>query len=60
MQGEEVLTSRPPRRKGGFTVPGQPLAGGCAQYPGKPDGAVAPSFYFSRPVSGCLGGRWTV
>jgi hypothetical protein len=39
----EVLTSRSPRRKGGFTVPGRPLAGGCAQDPGKPDGTVAPS-----------------
>jgi hypothetical protein len=43
MQGEEVLTSCSPRRMGGFTVPGQPLVGGCAQDPGKPDGTVAPS-----------------
>jgi hypothetical protein len=43
MQGKEVLTSCSPRRKGGFIVPGRPLAGGCAQNPGKPDGAVAPS-----------------
>jgi hypothetical protein len=28
-QGKEVLTSRSPRRKGGFIVPGRPLAGGC-------------------------------
>jgi hypothetical protein len=38
-----VLNSRSSRRKGGFTVPGQPLAEGCAQDPGKPNGAVAPS-----------------
>jgi hypothetical protein len=43
VQGEEVLTSRFPRRKGGFTVPGPPLAGGYAQEPRKLDGAVAPS-----------------
>jgi hypothetical protein len=30
VQGEEVLTSHPLRRKGGFAIPGQPLAGGCA------------------------------
>jgi hypothetical protein len=35
-----MLTSRSPRHKEGFTVP---LAGGCAQDPGKPDGAVAPN-----------------
>jgi hypothetical protein len=29
--GEEVLTLSSPRRKGGFTVPGRPLARGCAQ-----------------------------
>jgi hypothetical protein len=43
MQGKGVLTSRSLRRMGGFTVPGRPLVGGCAQDPGKPDGAVAPS-----------------
>jgi hypothetical protein len=43
VQGEELLTSRSSRRKGGFTVLGRPLARGCAQDPGKPDGAVAPS-----------------
>jgi hypothetical protein len=43
VQGKEVLTSHSPRCKGGFTVPGRPLAGGCAQDPGKPDGAMAPS-----------------
>jgi hypothetical protein len=42
VQGQEELTSRSPRRLGGFTVPGRPLVGGCAQDPGKPDGAVAP------------------
>jgi hypothetical protein len=44
MQGKEVLTSRSPRRMGGFTVPGRPPVGGCAQDLGKPNGAVAPSF----------------
>jgi hypothetical protein len=43
VQGKEVLISRSPRRKGGFTVPGRPPGGGCAQDPGKPDGVVAPS-----------------
>jgi hypothetical protein len=43
VQGKEVLTSRSPRRMGGFTVPGRPPVGGCAQDPGKPDGDVAPS-----------------
>jgi hypothetical protein len=43
VQGKEVPTSRSARRKGGFTVPGRPLAGGCAQDPVKPDGVVAPS-----------------
>jgi hypothetical protein len=43
VQGKEVLASRSPRRKGDFTVLGRPLAGGCAQDPGKPDGTVAPS-----------------
>jgi hypothetical protein len=42
VQGKEVLTSCFPRRKGGFTVPGRPLAGGCAQDSGKSDGVVAP------------------
>jgi hypothetical protein len=31
VQGKGVLTSRSLRRMGGFTVPGRPLAGGCAQ-----------------------------
>ena len=31
MQGEEVLTSRSPSRKGGFTIPGRPFAGGRTQ-----------------------------
>jgi hypothetical protein len=43
VQGKKVLTSRSLRRKGGFTVLGRPLVGGCAQDPGNPDGAVAPS-----------------
>jgi hypothetical protein len=43
VQGKEVLTSRSTRRKKGFIVLGRPLAGGCAQDPEKPDGAVAPS-----------------
>jgi hypothetical protein len=43
VQGKEVLTSCSSRRKGGFTVPGRPLAGGCVQDPGKLDGVVAPS-----------------
>jgi hypothetical protein len=43
VQGKKVLTSRSPRRMGGFTVPGRPPMGGCAQDLGKPDGAVAPS-----------------
>jgi hypothetical protein len=43
VQGKEVLTSRSPRHMGGFTVPGRPLVEGCAQDPGKPDGAMAPS-----------------
>jgi hypothetical protein len=51
VQGKEVPTSHFPRRKGGFTVPGRPLAGGCAQDPGKLDGAVAPSLVL---VDRCL------
>jgi hypothetical protein len=43
VQGKEVLTSCFPRCKGGFTVPEQALAGGCAQDLGKSDGAMAPS-----------------
>jgi hypothetical protein len=43
VQGKEVLASCSPRRKGGFTVPGGPLAGVCGRDLGKPDGAVAPS-----------------
>jgi hypothetical protein len=43
VQGKEVLTSRSPRCMGGFTISGRPPVGGCAQDPGKPDGAVAPS-----------------
>jgi hypothetical protein len=43
VQGKEVLTSHSLRRKGGFTVPGRSLAGGCTQDLGKLDGAVTPS-----------------
>jgi hypothetical protein len=47
-----VLTSHSLRCKGGFTVPGRPLAEGCAQDPGKQDGTeAATSFCVSRPVS---------
>jgi hypothetical protein len=53
MQGEEVLTSYSSRHKGGFIDPGQPLAGGCVQDPGKSDGTEATSFCVSRPVSRC-------
>jgi hypothetical protein len=51
VQWEEVPTSRSPRRNGGFTVPGRPLAGGCAQDLGKMNGTEATSVYFSRLVS---------
>jgi hypothetical protein len=51
VQGKEVLTSRSPRRKRGFTVLGRPLAGGCTQDLGKPDGALALS---SVLVDRCL------
>jgi hypothetical protein len=47
--GGTDLTS--PKTQGGFTVPGRPLAEGCAQDPGKPDGTEATSFCFSRPTS---------
>jgi hypothetical protein len=46
-----VLTSRPPRCREGFTVPGRPLAGGCAQDPGRPDGTEPTSFRVNRPAS---------
>jgi hypothetical protein len=49
--GEGVLTSRSQSSKGGFTVLGQPLAGGCTQTRESRMVAVAASFVLSRPVS---------